>query len=139
MRKLEVTYLPSGKTVHVPAGTSLFSAAHWAGLPIDSTCGGRGTCGKCSVRVLVGDAEPTQADHRHLTQEQIGEGWRLSCRAEIRGDVQCEVPRLMRAPKAATMGVGRFVLLEPNVQRFVLDKPVRKVIVVKGKLVNVVV
>ena len=37
----------------------------------------------------------------------------------------CEVPRLMRTPKAATMGVGRFVLLEPNVQKLMLtlDEP----------------
>jgi leucyl-tRNA synthetase len=30
-------------------------------------------------------------------------------------------------------------LNDANVQRFVLDKPIRKVIIVKGKLVNVVV
>ena len=30
-------------------------------------------------------------------------------------------PRLMRTPKAATMGVGRFVLLEPNVQKLLLE------------------
>ena len=27
------------------------------------------------------------------------------------------MPRLMNMPKAATMGVGRFVLLEPNVAK----------------------
>ena len=121
MRKLEVTYRPSGKTAHVPVGTTLFHAAHWAGLPIESTCGGRGTCGKCSVRILSGEVEATPADHRHLLPERIGEGWRLSCRAEVHGDVECEVPRLLRAPKAATMGVGRFVLLEPNVQKVLLE------------------
>ncbi len=51
-RKLEVTYLPFDRSTRVPPGTTLFSAAHWIGLPIDSTCGGRGTCGKCKVRVL---------------------------------------------------------------------------------------
>ena len=65
-RKVEVTYLPSGKTVRVPEGTTLFNAAHWAGLPIESTCGGRGTCGKCRVRVVEGEAERTLADYRHL-------------------------------------------------------------------------
>jgi uncharacterized 2Fe-2S/4Fe-4S cluster protein (DUF4445 family) len=121
VRKVEVTYRPSGKTARVPAGTTLFHAAHWAGLPIESTCGGRGTCGKCSVRILAGDCEPTPADHRHLDPERLADGWRLSCRAEIKGDVECEVPRLLRAPKAATMGVGRFVLLEPNVQKVLLE------------------
>jgi len=122
MRKLEVTYLPSGKTAHVPSGTTLFNAAHWAGLPIESTCGGRGTCGKCKVRVVEGlrHHEPTPADHRKLADEEIVGGWRLSCQLEISEDASCEVPNLQVAPKAATMGVGRFVLLEPNVQKVVV-------------------
>ena len=106
--------------MHVPAGTTLFNAAHWAGLPIDSTCGGRGTCGKCGVKVLQGHAERTLADYRHLS-DKLDEGWRLSCQAEVNEDMVCEVPRLMRTPKAATMGVGRFVLLEPNVQKLLLE------------------
>jgi uncharacterized 2Fe-2S/4Fe-4S cluster protein (DUF4445 family) len=121
MAKLEVTYLPSGTVAHVPAGTTLFHAANWAGLPIESTCGGRGTCGKCKVHILDGAAEPTPADHRHLAAGEIAEGWRLSCQSEIAADTTCAVPALMRTPKAATMGVGRFVLLEPNVQKLVLE------------------
>jgi uncharacterized 2Fe-2S/4Fe-4S cluster protein (DUF4445 family) len=122
VRKLEVTYLPSGKSAHVPAGTTLFNAAHWAGLPIESTCGGRGTCGKCKVRVVGGlrHHEPTPADHRKLEDAEIEGGWRLSCQLEITEDATCEVPSLQVAPKAATMGVGRFVLLEPNVQKVVV-------------------
>jgi uncharacterized 2Fe-2S/4Fe-4S cluster protein (DUF4445 family) len=81
MRKLEVSFEPSGKTARVPAGTSLFHAAHWAGLPIESTCGGRGTCGKCGVRMPHNATEPTPADHRHLAAGRIADGWRLSCQA----------------------------------------------------------
>lgn len=120
MGKIEVTYLPSGTVAHVPAGTTLFHAANWAGLPIESTCGGRGTCGKCKVRLLEGEAEPTPADHRHLSPDQLEGGWRLSCQSEIHARTTCDVPALIRTPKAATMGVGRFVLLEPNVRKLVL-------------------
>jgi len=120
--KHEVTYLPSGKTVRVPEGTTLFNAAHWAGLPIESTCGGRGTCGKCGVQVLEGQAELSLADHRHLA-DRIDDGWRLSCQCPITGPMKVDVPRLMKMPKAATMGVGRFVLLEPNVVKLYLELP----------------
>ena len=85
-RKLEVRYEPSGTTAHVPAGTTLFNAAHWAGIPIESTCGGRGTCGKCKVRVLAGHAERTLADYRHVS-EGLDEGWRLSCQCEVAEDM----------------------------------------------------
>src|SRR5260370_22020513 len=37
-RKLEVTYQPFDRTTRVPPGTTLFSAAHWIGLPTYSTC-----------------------------------------------------------------------------------------------------
>ena len=42
------------KEARVPAGTTLFDAASWNGVAIDSTCGGHGTCKKCKVRVVDG-------------------------------------------------------------------------------------
>jgi uncharacterized 2Fe-2S/4Fe-4S cluster protein (DUF4445 family) len=122
VRKLEVTYEPNGTVAHVPVGTTLFHAANWAGIPIESTCGGRGTCGKCKVRVVRGHAERTLADYRHLS-DGLDEGWRLSCQCEVTEDMLVEVPRAMSVPKAATMGVGRFVLLEPNAAKYLLELP----------------
>jgi uncharacterized 2Fe-2S/4Fe-4S cluster protein (DUF4445 family) len=124
-RKLEVTYLPFDRVTRVPAGTTVFSAAHWIGLPIDSTCGGRGTCGKCKVRVVRGLTEAETADHRQLRPQEIADGWRLSCQAHIYEDMTCEVPQLLRVPKAATMGLGRLVILDPNVRKvyFELGEP----------------
>jgi uncharacterized 2Fe-2S/4Fe-4S cluster protein (DUF4445 family) len=120
-RKLEVTYLPFDRSTRVPPGTTLFSAAHWIGLPIDSTCGGRGTCGKCKVKVLGNPSEVTTADHRQLRQDEIAEGWRLSCQAHVHEDMSVEVPQLLRVPKAATMGLGRLVILDPNVRKVYLE------------------
>src|SRR6059058_3049511 len=120
-RKLEVTYLPFERTTRVPSGTTLFSAAHWIGLPIDSTCGGRGTSGKCKVRVITGRQDAETADHRQLRPAELAEGWRLSCQAHVYEDMTCEVPQLLRVPKAATMGLGRLVILDPNVRKVYLE------------------
>ncbi|MGH7761583.1 MAG: ASKHA domain-containing protein [Candidatus Dormibacteraceae bacterium] len=120
-RKLEVKYLPFDRATRVPPGTTLFSAAHWIGLPIDSTCGGRGTCGKCKVRVIEGRTDAETADHRLLRPTEIEDGWRLSCQARIYADIVCEVPQLLRVPKAATMGLGRLVILDPNVRKVYLE------------------
>jgi uncharacterized 2Fe-2S/4Fe-4S cluster protein (DUF4445 family) len=120
-RKLEVKYLPFDRVTRVPPGTTLFSAAHWIGLPIDSTCGGRGTCGKCKVRVVEGRTDAETADHRLLRPAEIEDGWRLSCQARIYEDMVCEVPQLLRVPKAATMGLGRLVILDPNVRKVYLE------------------
>ena len=42
------------KEARVLAGTTVFDAASWNGVAIDSTCGGHGTCKKCKVRVVSG-------------------------------------------------------------------------------------
>src|SRR5436309_5057489 len=116
-RKLEVTYVPFDRTTRVPPGTTLFSAAHWIGLPIDSTCGGRGTCGKCKVRLLAGADGITDADHKYLSSADLDAGWRLSCRSAIHSPCVAEVPRLMTSPKAALLGYGQHVLLDPNIYK----------------------
>ena len=120
-RKLEVTYQPFDRTTRVPPGTTVFSAAHWIGLPIDSTCGGRGTCGKCKVQVLEGGAEVTTADRKQLRAVELEGGWRLSCQAKVYQDTTVTVPELLRVPKAATMGVNRLVLLDPNVRKVFVE------------------
>ncbi len=119
--KFEITFLPQNLITHAPAGTTLFNAANWAGLPIDSTCGGRGTCGKCKVRVIDGANSITEADHRFLSDAELAAGWRLSCRAALHDDCLAEVPRLMTSPKAALLGYGRHVILDPNVAKLYLQ------------------
>jgi uncharacterized 2Fe-2S/4Fe-4S cluster protein (DUF4445 family) len=115
--KYQVTFLPQNLIAHAPEGTTLFNAANWAGLAIDSTCGGRGACGKCKVRLLDGNALITEADRRYISDADLAVGWRLSCRALIHADCAAEVPRLMTAPKAALLGYGRHVVLNPNVAK----------------------
>src|SRR2546423_9538584 len=122
-KKLEVRCQPFDKATRVPPGTTLFSAAHWIGLPIDSTCGGRGTCGKCKVQVLQGGAEITTADRKQLRADELETGWRLSCQAKVYDDTTVNVPELMRVPKAPTMGVNRLGLLDPNVRKVFVELP----------------
>ncbi len=112
-----VTFLPKRTTTRVPPGTTLFHAAAWVGQPVESTCGGRGTCGKCRVQIVAGLSPATPADRQHLDAGEIDAGWRLSCQAEVREDLTAVVPRLLTAPRTAMFGVGRQVLLDPNVHK----------------------
>jgi uncharacterized 2Fe-2S/4Fe-4S cluster protein (DUF4445 family) len=102
---------------NAPDGISLFNAANWAGLAIDSTCGARGTCGKCKVRVAEGSCAIGDVDRRFLNAEELAAGWRLSCRATVHSDCVVEVPRMMTSPKAALLGYGRHVILDANVHK----------------------
>ncbi len=115
--KISIEFRPHDKVTRVPPGMTIFNAANWIGLPIDSTCGAKGTCGKCKVRILNGNNGATAADRRIFTDAELADGWRLSCRSEANSDVVCHVPRLMGNPKAALMGFDRHVILNPNVNK----------------------
>jgi uncharacterized 2Fe-2S/4Fe-4S cluster protein (DUF4445 family) len=123
--RVQLTFAPSGRSVRVPPGVPVFDAASWNGIAIDSTCGGHGTCRKCLVRVTAGPAPVTTHDARTFSAAQIADGWRLACLLRAAHDLDLEVPPLVTRPKAATVGVGRQVILRPAVQkRYVeLDEP----------------
>ncbi len=109
------------RPVRVPYGVTLFDAASWNGIAIDSTCGGHGTCKKCRIRISGDAPAPTSLDIRAYTAAEIKDGWRLACRTSATQDTQVEVPPLTTRPKAATVGVGRQVILRPAVQKRYLE------------------
>jgi uncharacterized 2Fe-2S/4Fe-4S cluster protein (DUF4445 family) len=112
------------RQVRVPPGVTVFDSASWNGIAIDSTCGGHGTCHKCRVRI-EGDTPISRHDVKTFTREQLDDGWRLACLVNATRDLAIDVPPLTTRPKAATVGVGRQVILRPAVQkRYVeLDEP----------------
>ena len=120
--RVRLRFLQSGedravKEARVLAGTTIFDAASWNGVAIDSTCGGHGTCKKCKVKVISGHAPISSVDPRAFTIEELKNGWRLACRAKTQEDLTIEVPPLQTRPKAALVGVGRHVILRPAVQK----------------------
>ena len=119
--RVDLRFLPDGPQVRVPPGVTLFDAASWNGVAIDSTCGGHGTCKKCKIRIAGGSVPPSALDARAFSPDELRSGWRLACRALADGDLQIEVPPLATRPKAATVGVGRQVILRPAAQKRYLE------------------
>jgi len=107
---------PTSRSVRVPPGVTVFDSASWNGIAIDSTCGGHGTCHKCRVRV-EGEVPVTRHDVRTFTPDQLRAGWRLACLVQATRDLKVAVPPLTTRPKAATVGVGRQVILRPALQK----------------------
>jgi uncharacterized 2Fe-2S/4Fe-4S cluster protein (DUF4445 family) len=119
--RVDLTFLSNEAKVRVPAGVTVFDAASWNGIAIDSTCGGHGTCKKCKVRIAAGAVPVSSLDVRAFTPDELRDGWRLACRAAATADLRIEVPPLTTRPKAATVGVGRQVILRPAVQKRYLE------------------
>src|SRR5690349_13876869 len=119
--RVDLVFDPTGTRVRVPPGVTLFDAASWNGIAIDSTCGGHGTCKKCRVRIIDGAVPASPLDARAFSPDELRAGWRLACRAEARADLRVDVPPLVTRPKAATVGVGRQVILRPAAQKRYLE------------------
>src|SRR5436190_14677462 len=111
--RVQLSFSPAGREVRVPPGVSVFDAASWNGIAIDSTCGGHGTCKKCKVQLVQGTTPVHRLDRRSFNREQLAAGWRLACLAQATHDLSVDVPPLTTRPQAATLGVGRQAILRP--------------------------
>jgi uncharacterized 2Fe-2S/4Fe-4S cluster protein (DUF4445 family) len=94
MPSVRVRFLPDDCEVALGEGKTLLEAAQAAGVYVGAVCGGRGTCGKCRLRVRRGEVSAARTDH--LTREELGNGYVLACRTSPRGDVVVEVPPEVR-------------------------------------------
>ena len=77
------------------------------------------------MKILDGTAPATPLDARAFSPDELRDGWRLACRVQTSSDLRVEVPPLVTRPKAATVGVGRQVILRPAAQKryLELDEP----------------
>ena len=72
-----IKFHPSRKTAQVVPRTPLLDAARQAGVEIESPCGGKGTCGKCIVRVAGGEVD--SRSQGMLPHAAIADGYVLAC------------------------------------------------------------
>lgn len=92
MKQHTVRLHPLGKTLRVNDQTPLIDILHEYG--IEFPCGGRGTCGKCRVRLLEGSVETTPSHREKLMKLNLPEGWLLACYSRCTGDVTLEIDQL---------------------------------------------
>ena len=56
---------------------------------MDNACSGKGICGKCKVKVLKGSlSEMSETEKKVLKEQELADGIRLSCLAEVTEDVE---------------------------------------------------
>lgn len=101
-----VLFMPSGKRGRFAVGTPVLDAARQLGVYVESVCGGRATCGRCQIDVQEGNFAKhkivSSNDHispigpkeeRYDRVRGLPEGRRLSCSAQILGDLVVDVPQ----------------------------------------------
>ena len=111
----------------IERGQTLLDAGHAAGVDIEATCGARGRCRTCRVKVVSGEVPPpTIQDTVQLGHEEVRENFRLACQTKLIGDTT-----VMALPPKAEVG-HQILSSETSVvddSRFVLDCGVEKYVV----------
>jgi uncharacterized 2Fe-2S/4Fe-4S cluster protein (DUF4445 family) len=97
-----VTFQPSNKRINAPPGTSLMECARSADVSIDAPCGGKGTCGKCMVRVVAGTVDSNSLGT--LSHELVVDGYVLACKALLLYD-----DVIVQTPQRIGWEGGKFV------------------------------
>jgi len=102
-----IDFRPIGKNVTVSSGANLLSAAKEAGVYINASCNGKGSCGKCKLILEAGEteSEPTAL----LSDTEKERHYVLACQTRVYGDVTVSVPAETLERKLQVAGLGEEV------------------------------
>ena len=86
-----------------PSDETIFDAARRLKIAVETACVGKGTCGLCRVKIIEGEANLSpysDIDEKHLGNVYHLTHVRLSCQAQVHGDVTVELAPKRRKRKS---------------------------------------
>jgi uncharacterized 2Fe-2S/4Fe-4S cluster protein (DUF4445 family) len=92
-QSVSVTFVDRDRAVKARSGahllgSSVLEAAHACGVPVEATCGGRGRCRSCRIKLISGEAPPaTVQEVLQLGADEVREGFRLACQTKLIEDI----------------------------------------------------
>ncbi len=89
MATYSVKLVPLGKVIQANEGTPLIDILHEYG--VEFPCGGKGSCGKCRVKVLEGNIKTDENHRDKLHKLALSDEWRLACLSQCTEDLVLEV------------------------------------------------
>ena len=111
--------------IEVEDGVSLLEAvSKIKNMHIDAACGGKGTCGKCKLKILKGElTEPSAEERKFLSDSEIEKGYRLSCLVDVAGDIDLLINDINEKFQIHTSHNGFTGKLNPIVKKKHLSLP----------------
>ena len=85
--RITVTRGEENQEFDVQGGNTLLSY-----LEINSSCGGKGSCGYCKVRVQTGGGQILPTEEIFMSRQEKLEGMRLACQVKVKNDVAISIP-----------------------------------------------
>ncbi len=131
-----IVFTPSGRRGRFALGTPILTAARSLGVDIDSVCGGRGLCGRCQITLSEGEFAKhgiasrldnltgvNEVETHYDAERGMKPGRRLSCQAELRGDVVIDVPADSQVHKQVVRkrAEARAIEIDPAIRLYYVE------------------
>ena len=129
MNYYNVVFQPGDVSLEVAEGSTLKEAMNDVGLEFDFLCGGRGTCGKCRVKISKGLTTPVIREQEMLQVKEVDEGIRLACLTTVHNDLIVELPNQKKlAHNILIASEERAFQIAPQLHKVFIevDKPSRE-------------
>jgi uncharacterized 2Fe-2S/4Fe-4S cluster protein (DUF4445 family) len=98
-------------------GENLLHVLRKSGISVDTPCGGKGTCGKCGVRVSGIAGRPSANETALLSRAQLDKGYRLACGCAITADTVVYMDDSENEAAIITAGIRRDIGICPLVKK----------------------
>lgn len=124
--------LTSDEVIKLKEKEDIYSALKRSGIYLVASCGGKGTCGKCKVKIIEGDCNVIS--YGKLTQKEREANIVLACQAVPNGDILVEIPKESRLVVGDKIAIAKTkdlveylksygVDINPAVKRLYLELP----------------
>jgi len=90
--KIKVQKEGSEKEIAVQGGNSLLTYLSANKVKISSSCGGKGSCGYCKVKVLKGGGQILPTEEIFMSREEKKNSIRLACQVKVTEDIDIYIP-----------------------------------------------
>jgi len=101
----------------VLSGTNLLSFLRENSIMVSTPCGGKGTCGKCKVKVSGLNEGPSAKEGRLLGDKLIEKGLRLACYNFVNSDLDIYIEDNIEQATIVTAGKERAIKLNPLMRK----------------------
>jgi Na+-transporting NADH:ubiquinone oxidoreductase subunit F len=90
--KITVSQEGEEKEFTVQGGDNLLTYLSEHGVEINSSCGGKGSCGYCKVRVIEGGGPILPTEEIFMSRQEMQENMRLACQVKVKNDLKILIP-----------------------------------------------
>ena len=115
----------NGDVIEGEMGDTLLDVLDQAGMHLPTSCGGKGTCGLCRVKVAGSDGRDSilPVEQVTLSEAQLAQGYRLACQLVLNSDLEVEVPPELLEGQSWQCTVLETSTLAPLIKEIVLALP----------------